>query len=425
MNIRFPLFLFILLFSWLVLFSQIHIYSPYSRFGLGEMFFATNTASSAMSGTSIALRNKFILNYNNPASLSVFDRQTFVFDAGFYFYPKILKTTTKSEKSFYANISNLSMAFTIAKRMGLSVCLYPLSSVGYNIKTQDTIPLIGKVEQIYEGWGGLNDFNISYGLGLSKNFSIGLKMHYIFGNINRKQIAIFDTAFTKVNTRITHNYNIEGINFSIGSQYELNFRKKDSEKQPYKISFGFVAGNTRDLKATSNILAVTFFGTNIFSPNRDTIYQIVNDNSKITFPFWLATGFFIEQTEIWSLGADFSTQRWSDFRIGNTADSLKDNFRLSLGGSIMPKNKIARKNIYLFGIHYYRWPLRMRGNMIDQFGMSFGLVYPIRKSKISMQFSLEIGKVGTTKQNLVEELYGKFKFNVHYIEKMFFKRKYN
>lgn len=424
MKIRFTLFMLILISS-LNLYGQIHIYSPYSRFGLGEMFFATNTASSAMAGTSIALRNKFILNYNNPASLSVFERQTFVFDAGFYFYPKILKTTNKRENSFYANISNLSMAFSIAKRMGLSVSLYPLSSVGYNIKTQDSVALIGKVEHTYEGWGGLNDFNVSYGLGLWKNLSIGIKMHYIFGSINRKQIAVFDTAFTKVNTRITHNYNVKGINFSVGSQYELNFRKKDSEKQPYKVVFGVVAENKKDLKAINNILAVTFFGTNIFSPNRDTIYQIINDNSKITFPFWLSSGFFIEQTDRWSLGADFSTQRWSDFRIGNTEDSLKDNFRLSLGGSIMPKTKMVRKNLYLFGIHYYRWPLKIHGRMIDQFGMSFGLVYPVRKSRITMQFSFEIGKVGTTKQYLVEELYGKFKLNVHFIEKMFFKRKYN
>lgn len=405
-------------------YAQIHVWSPYSRFAVGELFFTSGALGSSMGGVITGIRNKNILNYSNPAALSAFEQQTFIFDAGVFMYPKILRTAELREHSMYANLSALGMAFSVSKRIGASITLVPLSGVGYKMKMTDTLMPAGKVEKIYEGWGGLNDFSVSCGASIWKGFSAGFQVHHIFGNINRKQVAIFDTAYTKMNTRITHSYLVHDFYISGGAQYEMHFRRSSTDKQPYRLVMGITGGNTRALKASTSILAVSFLGTNMFAPDRDTIFSS-QSSTTITYPLWMTAGVVLEQNERWLVGADFAVQRWSDFRVGQVQDSLRDHFRVSLGFGFTPEGKMQRKNTYLLGFHYYKWYLELRNISLEQFGMSFGMLYPIRKSRTTMQFAFEIGKTGTVENGLIEEIYGKLKINVHFVEKMFFRRKYN
>lgn len=57
-------------------------YSPYSKFGIGEMRVRGYANTKAMGGLSQGIRNEQWINYLNPASYTAQDTMSFVFDFG-------------------------------------------------------------------------------------------------------------------------------------------------------------------------------------------------------------------------------------------------------------------------------------------------------------------------------------------------------
>ena len=77
----------ILVGSWLlasstVVCAQISTNSPYTRYGLGDMFDQSFTNNAAMGGVGYALRTPEHINAMNPASYTAVDSLSFIFDAG-------------------------------------------------------------------------------------------------------------------------------------------------------------------------------------------------------------------------------------------------------------------------------------------------------------------------------------------------------
>ena len=62
---------------------------------------------------------------------------------------------------------------------------------------------------------------------------------------------------------------------------------------------------------------------------------------------------------------------------------------------------------------------------IKEFGISFGLGIPVSRLFSSMNTVIEIGKRGTTDQNLVKENFVNFQLSLSLNDRWFIKRKYN
>lgn len=62
--------------------AQISTNSPYTRYGLGDMFDQSFTNNAAMGGVGYALRTSEHINAMNPASYTAVDSLSFIFDAG-------------------------------------------------------------------------------------------------------------------------------------------------------------------------------------------------------------------------------------------------------------------------------------------------------------------------------------------------------
>jgi len=100
-----------------------------------------------------------------------------------------------------------------------------------------------------------------------------------------------------------------------------------------------------------------------------------------------------------------------------------------LGGEYTPDNssvsKYMKKIHYRFGVRYSKTYLQLKNNQLNDYGISFGLGLPLRRSKKNINLGFEIGQRGTTNQNLIKENYGRIIINFAIYERWFFKRKYD
>jgi hypothetical protein len=79
---------------------------------------------------------------------------------------------------------------------------------------------------------------------------------------------------------------------------------------------------------------------------------------------------------------------------------------------------------YRVGIKYINSYLSLFGNDINEYGISFGFGFPIKRSQTELDLSFEIGRRGTTKDGLIQENYVNIIFGVSIDEHWFHKRKY-
>lgn len=415
--------------------SQTSISSPYSRYGLGELNFGKSPLMSTMGGTSLGLRGKHMINYTNPASYSAFQTKTFLFDASALFYPRILKNDEVSEQTLFASLNNLQFAFPLAEKWGVSFGVFPYSNIGYNLKQEVAIDSIGIVNYTYEGWGGLNTFYLGTGVEIIDGLSVGVNMNYFFGNIDRTRIADFD-SIGFLNTRLTNKVNISDVNFNFGLQYRIRFNKtsvldgmKVKEFSGYNLTIGVNGGNSSSLNAKESILAERMTGSTTHSSALDTVEFIKDKKTTVMMPLNIGGGLFFEKENRWMAGLDVNWQNWSEYSYQGIQDSLKNSLRISVGGAFFPKEKptsnMIKRSTFLLGAHYYNNYLELKNTPLTQYGISFGLSMPVRRTGTALQISFELGKTGTTTNKLIEETYGKLKIGVSITEKWFYRRKYD
>ncbi len=96
-------------------FSQINTYSPYSRFGIGQLTKTGLGQNSAMGTSGIALRTKAQINYINPAAYTAIDTNSFVFDFGISGSSTNYSSDQYHTKLNNFNIQHLAIGFPVDK----------------------------------------------------------------------------------------------------------------------------------------------------------------------------------------------------------------------------------------------------------------------------------------------------------------------
>jgi hypothetical protein len=127
-------------------------------------------------------------------------------------------------------------------------------------------------------------------------------------------------------------------------------------------------------------------------------------------------GFAFEKTNAWLFGADVSYSKWSDYSEGGVNGGLNDSYGLAVGGQITPDASSIGSywNLveYRLGLKYDRTFIKINDNDIKQYAVTFGFGFPLRSNRSSfykINLSSEIGKRGTTKNNLLSDNY----VNIH------------
>ena len=68
--------------------------------------------------------------------------------------------------------------------------------------------------------------------------------------------------------------------------------------------------------------------------------------------------------------------------------------------------------------------LSLNGEAVNEFGISFGVGLPIKNTGSSVNLGFEIGRRGTTDNDLIRENYFKFTLGLAIFERWFLQRKY-
>jgi long-subunit fatty acid transport protein len=192
---------------------------------------------------------------------------------------------------------------------------------------------------------------------------------------------------------------------------------------------GLTFGPQVKIHSKANYLSTTYFGDiNTATYYSDTIEYEQDKSGSLVIPFRTGAGVTVGKTNKWMAGADFMWQNWENFKIFDQPDSLLNAWHISAGAEYIPNNRSIssyfQRMSYRLGFHYGKTPLNLKNKHIDEIGISFGLGFPIRKSRSTVNASFELGKRGTTKYGLIRENYIRFTLGVNIFENWFIKSKY-
>ena len=404
--------------------GQIQVNSPYTRYGLGNLVEnGMDPRITAMGGLYYGLRANNLINTANPASYSAFDSVSFVFDGGIFGMVTNLQTEKQTDQGDYISLSHLMFGFPVTRWWRTSLGILPFSYVGYDIYAVEELEGITNVQYVYQGSGGLNQLYWGNAFILSKKLSVGFNMKYLFGSIVRSRGISFPDSIEMKNTYIRGSIRPSDFYGEIGFQYKTKLPKD------LFMVVGGVFGPQVNINSRANFLATTYFGDiNSAQYSYDTIEARYDEKGSFTMPIRTGAGVTIGKEGKWVAGADFLWQNWENFTYFGNSDSLVNRWNIAVGGEYIPNARsignYLQKVAYRAGFHYGKTPLNLKGQHIDEFGISFGIGLPIKKSKSTVNMSAVIGKKGTTQYGLIKENFIRFTVGVNVFENWFFKSKY-
>ncbi|TAH42847.1 MAG: hypothetical protein EYC69_04555 [Bacteroidetes bacterium] len=201
-------------------FSQNSSTSPYSRYGIGDLLFSGFAKNLGMGGIGQGLNQGLYLNPINPASYSSLWLTTY--EAGIQLSTAELATKQLSQNVNTAALGYFAFGFPVkTQKWGMGFGLLPYSNVGYSVEEYKSENLLIPENHTFKGSGGLNQFYLTNGFALTKNFSAGLTASYLFGVINQdRRVEFFDAAY--FNTNISNANSLGWFHFNLGLQYTFD-----------------------------------------------------------------------------------------------------------------------------------------------------------------------------------------------------------
>ena len=416
--------LFIVIFLSLATQAQ-EINSPYSRFGLGQLHNENvNTALMGMGGIAIGVADPTMINPGNAASYAVYDSTSFIFEIGVTGNVTNSKTVLQSESSSYFALNYIVFGFPITKWWKSSLGMLPYSQIGYNVKIYIPVEGFSNVINSIEGDGGLNQFYWGNAFKIGENLRLGFDAIYLFGQGSRSSLVYFPDSLNIFGTKTIGHTRGGDFIFDYGLQYDIKI------KTDKLLTLGLIYSNKWNLKSKREYLSYTLFGGygEIVESLQDTIAYSPEEKGTIIIPQRFGVGFTFQETGRWLIGADFEWQNWEKYTSFGATDSLNNSWRIAVGGQFTPEHSsissLAKRMTYRLGFRYYDSNLSIFDTPINEFGISFGFTFPMKKTKTAIDLGVEIGKRGTTANNLIQENFVNISLGFSIHEYWFHKRKY-
>lgn len=425
--------------------------SPFSRYGLGDLYPQQTVAARGMGGTVAGFNNSQAINTANPASYGNIHIVTF--DVGVSIDQRTLKSAspkqTYSSANFMPAYVLLGTPLSAAHGWGFSFGMRPLSRINYSIETR-TRNSVDSLQTLYQGTGGLTQGFIGIGKTWGKpgetSFSLGFNTGMEFG---RKEIStiinyVNDTvAYSKSNFTSTATY--KGFFFNPGVMLGLKLSEKLDKitkvRETYMLNLGASATLKHNLTASLNSVVETFdYDANGAIIPIDTIKLQTSLPGKINMPLTYTAGFMLSKLlpafniNKWAIGADYSAGQWNDYRYYGQADQVMNNWMLHAGGEFTPDPfalGLFNRATYRAGFYTGKDYINADGNEYNVKAFTLGMGFALKKfrGQYDHQFTMintaiEFGKRGDTKNNVTENF---FKFSVGFSlsDIWFIKRKYD
>ena len=416
----------LLLFSFLIFLdvsAQINTYSPYSRYGFGEMERQGIGFSRAMGGVGIGMRMENQINYLNPASYTTQDSSSFIFDFGLSGSMTEYKSSTNSFSINNASFSHLAISFPVTRWMFVSGGIVPFSKIGYNVIQQGVNqPNIGTVDSYFEGSGGLNRMFLGTGVKW-KNFSFGINAYYLTGSLNYDKSYIFPFSDKYFSTRITDKYSVRNVYIGVGAQYTIKLDNNSS------LVLGAIFDNKSALKGTHTNFARNEYIVDDKILAIDTINFKESDQSDITLPNRLGLGASFNLNRKLIFAIDYTTQDWSEFKMPDNTGVMKKSSVVNVGLQYTPNDQALRGYFnhvnFRLGGYYSNTNLRLINQDIKDYGATIGLGLPFRRSRSMFHIGYQVGQRGTLSNGLIKETYQNIYLSLTLYDIWFIKSKFD
>ena len=420
--------------------------SPYSSYGLGDFEPGGYIRNIGMGNVGISLANPEYINPLNPAlvtnkRMGSLDStiKYMIFEAGVTAQFRGLLKNELSQRTGGGNFSYFAFLFPVSKRWSSSVGLRPYSVVNNTYKTQSSVgsALFNNYE---DNNGGISQFYLSNGLDISRSFSVGVQVGYLFGKINREFLTQpFVPAAPGLMNQTGQNLNTSYSGFEIrpGFQFRKAIMKDTSESgQSLYLSVGGTA-NFTSLRAKEQLKYVT---KRVYDEEYiDTLLPAIywkpelwpTTSSNLKLPNSYSFGISLDDPSKWGAEIDFTYAPWSGFR-GEGNVTYQNSYTVNIGGEykLGRDENIKRKELRA-GFSYSKTPYSINGTQINDVNFTLGSTLPFGrkdarfKSKplTKINLALVAGQRGTTDNNLVRENYIRFYAGILINDRWFQKRK--
>lgn len=459
--------------------SQTNTFSPYSRYGLGEIAPTTLAHNAGMGGTYIAMRPDstmpLFINTGNPAAYA-FIRLTSLEVGGNFLYSKF-SSNDASLKKWTTNFSYGALGFPIGRNGGAAFGLMPYSNIGFDAQNTINEPGIGDVLYTYSGTGSLNKAFLGYGVlpfdkRLSKfrnkhlyipdslkklshatfkilelgnklinDFSIGANANYIFGNVNNVTGVLYPNSQIYNNTFRARELTLGDFTANFGAQTAITIdsvrigrKHRRALKEKVKFTFGYFMGLNNSLKATYSSLAQNYYVDSYSQiTSRDTVLYTLNEKGTIKLPLEQGFGIGLKKGERLNLVADYAITNWQNFRYLNTTNDLKNNYRMSVGLNFVPEKYAAGNNAffkrvnYRLGASYQTGYIDIKNTLLSNYAITAGVGLPVGIGRLSsmVNISAQYGQMGTKANGLTKENYWRINFGFTFSDRWFQKFRYD
>lgn len=396
--------------------AQKNSYSPYSRFGIGDITKEGFGRNLGMGGIGLGLRDAGHINYLNPASYTAQDTNSFIFSTGLAGNTMQLASSVGSHNVSNITLSHLAIGFPVARWWKTSFGLVPYSQMGYKLIDVDL-----QSEQYYEGTGGINQFFFGNAISLTKNLSAGVNISYLFGSLTQTRNLVFPMDENTFGVNSTSRAMVGDFHLRYGLQYSLNLG------EDYRFTAGVVYENKTPLKTNQDWLIINQL-TTTEGQVRDTVLNYIASESSIDLPASYGIGASFGKSNKFLIGTDYSFQQWSETSfLEQQGDSLVNSSSFKIGAQYIPDYTDFRsywKNIhYRIGFHYTNTYLQLRGHQLRDYGVTVGLGIPYGNTRTTFNFAVDIGRRGTKDYNLVQENYVMFNLSLSLYDFWFFQRR--
>jgi hypothetical protein len=414
--------------------------SPYSFYGIGSLKFKGTVENRSMGGISI-YTDSIHMNLRNPASftgpnLLMFNNENrpVKYTVGGGYASTDLKSNSGTANVSSTTFDYFALNFPVGK-FGVGLGLLPYTAVGYRLESENSE---GQTASRFNGEGGLNKAFFGIGYSILDNLSVGVNAQYNFGNIQNSAIEFrFDNDGVPLfsQSRENNRSDLSGLNFDFGMYY----KSKLSKSLELTAAFTF----TPESNITSQNVR-SFSTVNIGTAGQEVVVSTIDVDleaqglleTDLVLPSKFSIGAGIGAPRKWFVGAEYESQQLSNFNnpfYTSSATIYDDGYRYSVGGFYIPEynafSGYFKRLVYRAGFRSEDTGLVIfnGGNkeQIKEFGISFGVGIPVGDFGSNANIGFEIGKRGTTNNNLIEENFINFQISLSLNDRWFQKRKYD
>lgn len=414
--------------------------SPYSRyggiinpqrfngnFGLGGVGYAWRPYhykpivydSLARSNAKLNDRGTNYVNPANPASFSNISLTTF--EAAILSKNTDYTSAGQNRVGSNTQLSHMTVAFPMGQNAGLGFGIRPFSSVGYNYEFSAVVNG-EQVTNSYEGSGGINEIFVGTAFQVFENFSIGVKAQYLFGNIIDDRRVVYGSNSTHFfNTYDQRDLQVRDLKFDFGLQYFKLIKEKN------RLIVGLKLAPYNKFNAKRTQIIRSYQGRAGFEDFKDTSLFVDRTDNSIPFAPTYGVGFAYERINKWMMALDFTLMSWNDQNVQEAQfqTSSRINFGFEKYTDPAAFGSYLKQMGYRAGINYNSSLLTINNEDIEEFGISFGIALPMRKSFSTLNLGIELGRRGKDETELIQEEFFNLQFGVTINDKWFIKRKYD